>query len=53
MEREHLKGDFVLILYIFVKAYLMIDVKYFWQLANAEEYIDGQFSGSLGEILIR
>eukprot|EP00741_Cyanophora_paradoxa_P006126 tig00000944_g5941.t1 len=23
------------------------------QLANAEEYIDGQFAGSLGEILIR
>ncbi|CAK9159627.1 unnamed protein product [Ilex paraguariensis] len=23
------------------------------QLANAEEYIDGQFTGSLGEILIR
>jgi hypothetical protein len=23
------------------------------QLANTEEYIDGQFSGNLGEILIR
>jgi len=26
---------------------------YWLQLANTEEYIDGQFSGNLGEILIR
>jgi len=26
---------------------------YCLQLANTEEYIDGQFSGNLGEILIR
>jgi hypothetical protein len=24
-----------------------------WQLASTEEYIDGQFAGNLGEVLIR
>ncbi|CAK9159806.1 unnamed protein product, partial [Ilex paraguariensis] len=36
------------------KGYLVsVDSYMNLQLANAEEYIDGQFTGSLGEILIR
>jgi hypothetical protein len=34
----------------FAAIYLIV---YCFQLANTEEYIDGQFSGNLGEILIR
>jgi small nuclear ribonucleoprotein F len=39
--------SFLLLILFQVDSYMNV------QLANAEEYIDGQFSGALGEVLIR
>jgi hypothetical protein len=44
---------FFFVMFILVAAKSITYVNYYLQLANTEEYIDGQFTGNLGEILIR
>ena len=52
--RHHCADDAVLLDYPCAAGYLVsVDAYMNLQLASTEEYIDGQFTGNLGEVLIR